>query len=89
MAERGSACLCADLGITPEPREDHAAYLAHWIAVLKDDKRAIFAAAAHAPKAVDYLDGLQANAKPVPCELGEGEADQYALMAMRREAATR
>jgi antirestriction protein ArdC len=68
VAELGSAFLCADLGITPEPREDHAAYLAHWIAVLKDDKRAIFAAAAHAQKAVDFLQGLQPNATPVPAE---------------------
>jgi antirestriction protein ArdC len=26
VAEIGSAFLCADLGITPETREDHAAY---------------------------------------------------------------
>ena len=59
MAEIGSAFLCCDLGITPEPREDHAAYLDHWLKVLKEDKRAIFQAAAHAQKAVDYLHGLQ------------------------------
>ena len=33
VAELGAAYLCADLGITPEPREDHSAYLAHWIAL--------------------------------------------------------
>jgi antirestriction protein ArdC len=93
VAELGSAFLCADLGITPEPREDHAAYLAHWIAVLKDDKRAIFAAAAHAQKAVDYLDGLQPTAMPVPGERrmaeGAGEANGSAIMATRREAAAK
>ena len=68
VAELGSAFLCADLGITPEPREDHASYLAHWISVLKEDKRAIFAAAAHAQKAVDYLHGLQPDARPLPEE---------------------
>jgi antirestriction protein ArdC len=68
VAELGSAFLAADLGITPKPREDHASYLAHWIAVLKEDKRAIFAAAAHAQRAVDYLHGLQPNAVPVPEE---------------------
>ena len=31
IAEMGAAFLCADLGITPEIREDHAAYLAHWL----------------------------------------------------------
>jgi antirestriction protein ArdC len=59
VAEIGAAFLCCDLGITPEPREDHASYLAHWLAVLKEDNRAIFQAAAHAQRAVDYLNGLQ------------------------------
>lgn len=59
VAELGAAFLCADLGITPETREDHAAYLGHWLGVLKEDKRAIFSAAAHAQRAADYLHGLQ------------------------------
>lgn len=59
VAEVGAAFLCCDLGITPEPRDDHAAYLDHWLKVLKDDKRAIFRAAAHAQGAIDYLHGLQ------------------------------
>jgi antirestriction protein ArdC len=59
VAELGAAFLCADLGITPEPREDHAAYLGHWLGVLKEDKRAIFQAAAHAQRAADFLKGLQ------------------------------
>lgn len=59
VAEIGAAFLCCDLGITPEPREDHASYLAHWLEVLKEDKRAIFQAAAHAQKAVEHLHGLQ------------------------------
>lgn len=59
VAELGSAFLCASLGITPEVREDHAGYLASWLEVLKADKRAIFTAAAHAQRAVDFLHGLQ------------------------------
>jgi antirestriction protein ArdC len=59
VAELGAAFLCADLGITPEIRDDHAAYLGHWLKVLKEDKRAIFSAAAHAQRAADYLNGLQ------------------------------
>jgi len=59
VAELASAFLCADLAITPEVREDHASYIASWLKVLKDDKRAIFAAASYASKAVDYLHGLQ------------------------------
>ena len=59
VAELGAAFLCADLGITPEIRDDHAAYLGHWLTVLKEDKRAIFSAAAHAQRAADFLHGLQ------------------------------
>ncbi len=61
VAELGSAFLCADLELTPEVRDDHAAYIASWISVLKNDKRAIFSAAAHAQKASDYLHRLQAQ----------------------------
>jgi antirestriction protein ArdC len=51
--------IIADLGISPEIREDHAQYLRHWLAVLNADHRAIFTAAAHAQRAVDYLPRLQ------------------------------
>ena len=63
VAELGSAFLCADLQITPEVREDHASYIQSWIKLLSD-KRAIFTAASHASKAVDYLHSLQ----PQPIE---------------------
>jgi antirestriction protein ArdC len=59
VGELGSAFLCADLELTPEVREDHAAYIASWIKVLKNDKRAIFSAASHAQRAADFLHGLQ------------------------------
>jgi antirestriction protein ArdC len=59
VAELGAAFLCADLELTPEVREDHAAYIASWISVLKNDKRAIFSAAAHAQRTADYLHSLQ------------------------------
>lgn len=58
IAEMGSAFLCVKLGITMTPREDHAAYLAHWLGVLKSDKRAIFVAASAAQRAVDHLESL-------------------------------
>ncbi len=44
---------------TPEVRPDHAAYIATWLTVLKNDKRFIFTAAAHAQRAADYLHSLQ------------------------------
>jgi antirestriction protein ArdC len=59
VAELGAAFLCADLAITPEVRDDHAAYIGSWITVLENDKRAIFSAAAHAQRAADYLHGRQ------------------------------
>ncbi len=59
VAELGSAFLSADLELTPEIREDHASYIESWIKVLKDDKRAIFTAAAHAQRAADFLHSLQ------------------------------
>jgi antirestriction protein ArdC len=62
VAELGAAFLCTDLGITPEIRDDHAAYLGHWLDVLKGDKRAIFSAAAHAQRAADFLHSLQTAA---------------------------
>ena len=70
VAELGSAFLCADLGIAPElqPRSDHASYIGSWLKVLRDDKRAIFQAAAQAQRAANYLHYLQ------PHIGGEGEA---------------
>ncbi len=73
VAEIGAAFLCCDLGITPEPRDDHAAYIGHWLRILKEDKRAIIQAAAHAQRAVDYLHGLQATETPQPAAFAGGQ----------------
>ncbi|OJU50115.1 MAG: antirestriction protein [Mesorhizobium sp. 61-13] len=59
VAELGAAFVCADLSLTPQPRAEHASYIASWLKALKDDKRAIFVAAAHAQRAADYLAGRQ------------------------------
>ena len=59
VAELGAAFLAADLGLALEPRADHAAYIGHWITVLRNDKRAIVSAASHAERAVKYLHALQ------------------------------
>lgn len=53
VAELGSAFLCAALGIVPTVR--HADYLGSWLAVLREDNRAIFRAASAASKAADWL----------------------------------
>lgn len=55
VAEIGAAFLCAELGITQDVRPDHAQYLAQWLKLLKDDNRAVFAAAARASEAAAYL----------------------------------
>lgn len=65
MAELGAAFLCADLDLALEPREDHASYIANWLKVLRDDNRAIFTAASHAQRAVDYTHGLQLGEEKV------------------------
>ena len=59
VAELGAAFLCADLGVTLTPRPDHAAYLDHWLKVLKADSKAIFTAASQASRAAAYLESLQ------------------------------
>ncbi len=53
VAEMASAFLCAEMGILPTVR--HADYLANWLAVLREDKRAIFRAASLASKAADFV----------------------------------
>jgi len=62
----GAPFLSADLDVTPEVRDDHAAYIASWIKVLKDDKRAIFTAAGHAQRAAAFLHERQPQPEPEP-----------------------
>jgi antirestriction protein ArdC len=59
VAELGAAFLTTGLNIETEVRDDHAEYLAWWLAILKEDKKAIFKAATAAQKAVSFLDDLQ------------------------------
>ncbi|WP_316979903.1 ArdC family protein [Shumkonia mesophila] len=58
VAELGAAFMAAAVGIAPEPRTDHAGYIEGWLRALRNDKRAIFTAAAKASQAADYLIGL-------------------------------
>ena len=55
VAETGASFIMARFGLSAEPRQDHAQYLAHWLRVMRADKKAIFAAAAKAAEATDYL----------------------------------
>jgi len=55
IAELGAAFVCAHLGLSTEPREDHAQYIQSWLRVLRADKQAIFTAASKTQQAADYL----------------------------------
>jgi antirestriction protein ArdC len=57
VAELGAAFGCANLGLVPDIRTDHAPYLATWLRALKSDPRALVSAAAKASQALDHLDG--------------------------------
>src|SRR5436305_15042165 len=63
IAELGAACVCAQLGLSTEPREDHGQYIQSWLRVLQADKRAIFTAASKAQQACDWL-VKRAESKP-------------------------
>lgn len=56
VAELGSAMACAGLNIEASPRDDHAAYLSHWLRILKADPKALFTTASAAGAAVTHLD---------------------------------
>ena len=58
VAELGAAFLSADLGVSNEPRPDHAAYVANWLELLKNDTRAVFTASRLANQAATYLHEL-------------------------------
>ena len=62
VAEPDTAFVCAEHRLSPEPREDDAAYLAEWLALLKHDKRAIFTAAAQAQRAAELLCSVEPGA---------------------------
>jgi antirestriction protein ArdC len=47
------------------PRLDHASYIASWIKVLKNDKKAIFAASAKAQQAVDYCQAIGSDTQAI------------------------
>jgi antirestriction protein ArdC len=67
VAELGAAFLCAMLGISTSPRPDHAAYLASWLKVLKEERTAIFTAASAATRACEYLmETTEKNKPPEP-----------------------
>lgn len=53
IAETGSAFLCAELGVFGDVQ--HESYLASWLKVLRDDKKAFFRACRFAREASEFL----------------------------------
>jgi Zincin-like metallopeptidase len=51
----------AELGISHATRDDHAAYLAHWVRILRQDPRHLWTVAGDAETAADYLLNLGAE----------------------------
>lgn len=47
--------VCAELGVEDCDFTNGAAYVAHWVSKLRNDKREIFHAAADAQRIADYL----------------------------------
>lgn len=64
VAEMASAFTCASLTIRPTVR--HADYIGSWLAVLREDEKAIFRAASAASKAADYLLGFMPSEEVQP-----------------------
>lgn len=65
IAEIGAAMLCGVAGIEQQTIENSAAYISHWLKVLKNDKTLIVTAASAAQKASDYILGVQAKVQDV------------------------
>jgi len=54
VADLGAAFVCNELGLSPEI-ENHASYIASWMAIIKDDSKAFFNAMDAASKAAKFL----------------------------------
>lgn len=55
VAELGAAFLSAEVGLSQQPRKDHAQYISSWLDVLRTEPKAIFSAATKANAACRYL----------------------------------
>jgi antirestriction protein ArdC len=68
VAELAAAFLCAEWGFDNDLR--HAGYIAHWIELLKHDKKTFFTAASKAQQAADYLRSLAlAESEPATMQI--------------------
>jgi antirestriction protein ArdC len=72
VAEMGAAMLCGLSGIAPKTVENSAAYIQHWLGVLKKDRTVLFQAIAQGKKACGYI--RDEPATPEPAKVS-GKAD--------------
>jgi antirestriction protein ArdC len=73
VAEMGAAFLCGQAGIVERTIDNSAAYVASWLARLKDDAKLVVQAAAQAQKAADFILGVN-HAEQAGEVTGEGSA---------------
>ena len=84
VAELGAAFTVAALGLSAGPRPDHARYVAHWLDLLRADRRAVFTAASKAQAAADWLLAAAAGgAAPVdsPADPPPSDSEPASLQA--------
>lgn len=62
VAELGSAILGAELGLPVDHLDEHAAYLGHWLGMLRADPKALLTIASKADEAATYI--LTAGGRP-------------------------
>jgi antirestriction protein ArdC len=58
VADIAAAILGAELGLPEAELDNHAAYVDHWVKVMKADKNAILTAASKADEAVEHIMGF-------------------------------
>lgn len=80
VAELCAAFLCADTGVSPQPMENHAAYLGHWLKKLSDDRRLLWRAASAAQKAAGWVsEPMESKKKAQQTELKRLRAENRVL----------
>ena len=95
VAEWSAAMMCSSIkGIKlgEDHVQQHSAYLASWLQALKDDKSAIFKAAAAAQRTCDYLDQLvapKADPKTVATAPAAANEPVMPVAVARRKAGPR
>lgn len=67
VAELGSAILGAELALPVDHLDDHAAYLGHWLGILRADPKALLTIASKADQAAAYI---LAGGNPPPADTG-------------------